>query len=247
MSITTSSFTVDAPIQPVAVDEILRDRTAVFTRIERDRDLAGLARAAIVTIFAGAAIFGGAVGAFRGGIQIVYAAIKFPLALLLTAAVCAPALTAITRAVGRATTARQDLARIVCSLAVTALVLAACAPIMVLGALLGDGAVGYHGMALMMAGACAIAGAAGLTTFWRALGASERTGRFTVTAVVLVAFALVGAQMSWTLRPYLVRPRTPDVVFVRDLEGGLIESLHTSFRSARGIYEREAAPLPGEQ
>jgi hypothetical protein len=234
------------------IDHLLRDRGAIYARIAGDEDLSGLARAMIITIVAGAAVFGGAVGAHRGGLQIAYAAIKFPLVLLLTAAVCAPTLTAINSALGRASSALRDIALVVSSLALVALVLAAAAPVMILGTplgLTGDGGdplLGYHDMALVMAGACAAAGAAGLAMFWRGLGRVDRQGRLPAAAMVLAVFTLVGSQMAWTLRPYLVRPRSPDIVFVRSFEGGLLDSVRQSAESARGRYERDGAPLPGE-
>jgi hypothetical protein len=59
--------------------------------------------------------------------------------------------------------------------------------------------------------------------------------------------ALVGSQMAWTFRPYVVRPRTEDVPMIRALEGSFIDSVTISTSSALGIYSRERAPLPGER
>jgi hypothetical protein len=258
MTTTTTISDAAAPSDAVTpslagtIDDLLRDRTAIYRRIAADHDLLGLARAMILTIIAGAAVFGGAVGAHRGGLQILFAAAKFPLVLLLTAAVCAPTLSAANAALGRASSARRDLALVVSSLAVTALILAAAAPLMILGAPIGlsgdsgEPLIQYHDMALLMAGACAVAGAAGLATFWRGLGRVERGNRLAVAALVLAAFTLVGAQMAWTLRPYLVRPRSPDIVFVRSLEGSLFDAVLRTADSSRGRYERPEAPLPGE-
>jgi hypothetical protein len=63
-------------------------------------------------------------------------------------------------------------------------------------------------------------------------------------------FALVGSHMAWTFRPYIVRPRTRDVPFIRSIEDGFFDSVARTSRSARGIYVRDEAPLPerdGEQ
>jgi hypothetical protein len=234
------------------VDDLLRDRGAIYRRIAADHDLSGLVRAMIVTIVAGAGVYGAALGVHRGGLQIVYAAAKIPLVLLLTAAVCAPTLSALNAALGRASNLRRDLALLLSSLAVTALVLAATAPIMILGMPSGLGGgdeplIGYHDLALLMAGSCAVAGAAGLVTLWRGLGRVERRGRLAAASLLLAAFTLVGAQMAWTLRPYLVRPRSPEIVFVRSVEGSLLEAVLQTTSSARGRYDRSEAPLPAEQ
>ena len=58
---------------------------------------------------------------------------------------------------------------------------------------------------------------------------------------------MVGAQLAWTLRPYLVRPRAPEAPFVRDIEGSLFEAFRETVQSAQGIYTRESAPLPDEE
>jgi hypothetical protein len=106
-------------------------------------------------------------------------------------------------------------------------------------------------MALLFAACCAVGGAAGLGFFWRGLGdggTDRGPGRVAAAASFLCVFALVGAQMAWTVRPYLVRPRAPEVVFLRSTaemkEESLVEAVIVTVRSARGEFSREAAPLP---
>jgi hypothetical protein len=65
-----------------------------------------------------------------------------------------------------------------------------------------------------------------------------------VVGTFVMIFATVGAQVAWTLRPWLVRPRPPEVPFVRAVEGSLYDAVLGSTRSARGIYLRDSAPLP---
>jgi methyl-accepting chemotaxis protein len=101
----------------------------MLARIRAGEDLAALARPLIVTIALGGAVFGAALGAYRGGLQVLYAAIKLPLATLLTAAICAPTLTALNAALGRAACIRRDFALVLAVLARGALVVAAEAPV----------------------------------------------------------------------------------------------------------------------
>jgi hypothetical protein len=64
-----------APRGPLTVvDQLLRDRAAVLERIRTGGDLLGFARAMLLTIAAGGAAFGAAIGSYRGGLQIAYAA-----------------------------------------------------------------------------------------------------------------------------------------------------------------------------
>lgn len=237
-----------APVQggsPVfcAIDELLRDPSSVLQRITDGRDLTTLAKATILTIAFGAGVFGAAMGTFRGGFQILYAGVKLPIVLLLTMAICAPALTAINRAVGRNGCLRRDLALVLSALARASLVLAAQAPLVLL-AVRGDAS--YHLVVLLVVICCAVAGATGLSLFLRGLRARQPEGRWVVVPALFLVFSLVGTQMSWTLRPFLLRPRTPEIVFVRAVEGSFFEAVAVSLQSARGVYSRDYAPLPGE-
>lgn len=226
------------------IDLALRDAPGLLDRIDDGEDLAGVARAMIVTIGAGGAAFGACLGVFRGGWQVLFAAVKLPLAVLLTAAICAPALTALNKALDREASIRRDLALVLFVLARASLVLAAVAPILLLAVSLE---AAYHTLVLLAAGCGALAGISALSILKRGLARSG-TGASAVSvgmALVLV-FSLVGAQMSWMLRPYLVRPRSPEAPFVRDLESNFFEAVATSARSARGVYRRPYAPLPEE-
>lgn len=217
------------------VDALLRDRSGVLARIEAGRALAPLTRTLIATIAVGAALFGVAIGSYRGGVQIAYAAIKLPMVLLVTAVVCAPTLSAVGFALGRPVSLARDLSLLVASLATGALVLLAEAPL-VLAARAAD--LDYHRAILAASGCAAVAAIASLRTLWRGVLARGGRGAITTITVVSLVFALVGAQVSWTLRPFLVRPQTVDVPPVREIDGSLYDSLRTTLRSASGVYDR---------
>jgi len=74
------------------IDLLLRDREAMLARIRQGADLAAIMRTMIATIAVTMAIVGAALGSYRGGVQIAYAAVKLPIVLLGTAALSAPAL-----------------------------------------------------------------------------------------------------------------------------------------------------------
>jgi hypothetical protein len=233
-----------APASLGLVDQLLRDRTAILARIDRGHDLAGLARTMIVTIAVATALVGASLGSYRGGVQIAYAAIKVPLVLLLTAALCAPTLTALNLALGRPASLPRDLARFLSALAFGSLVLLAEAPLLLLARSIE---LDYHQTTLLMVGCFTVGGAASVAMLSTALRRAAAAHAGAVLATTLTVFALVGGQMAWTLRPYLVRPRTPDVPFVRSLEGSLYDAVLDTARSAQGDYRRDHAPLPGEE
>lgn len=223
------------------IDQLLRDAPATVERIRQERELASLARALLLTIAVGGALFGASMGAFRGGVQILYAAVKLPLAMLLATAVCAPALTTLNATLGRPASLRRDVALVLGGLGRASLVLAALAPVVQLAVRVNTS---YHSLTLLVTLCCLIAGIVGLGMVLEGVrSGSDRSVR-TVALGLLTIFGLVGTQMAWTLRPFMLRPRTPDIVFVRSIEGSFIEAVTVSVRSARGIYARPAAPLP---
>ncbi|HEY0991041.1 MAG TPA: hypothetical protein VGD80_28510, partial [Kofleriaceae bacterium] len=222
------------------IDLLLRDREAMLARIRKGSDLAAIMRTMIATIAVCMAIVGAALGSYRGGAQIGYAAIKLPIVLLGTAALSAPALSAIGAALGRPSRLSADLALVMAALAFGALLLAACTPLIMVGRALE---LDYHRMILATVAMFSIAGLAALRMVWRAVALEAAPGWRTAVAGLCVVFALVGGQLSWALRPYLVRPRTPEAPFLRDVEGSLFDAVTGAFRSARGIYWRDEAPL----
>jgi hypothetical protein len=130
---------------------------------------------------------------------------------------------------------------ILCSTAMGSLVLAALLPVMIsLIALHAS----YHTVALALAGCGGAAALAGTWMFLKTLD-GRASGLLPVGVFALVA-ALITVQMGWTFRPYLVRPRSPDVVFMRALDEDLgpFGAVLSSFDSARGFYTRTEAPLP---
>ncbi|MDQ3338697.1 MAG: hypothetical protein M4D80_26325 [Myxococcota bacterium] len=230
------------------IDLLLRDREVMLARIRAGTNLAAILKVMIATIAVTMVIVGAALGSYRGGVQIAYAAVKLPLVLLGTAALSAPTLTAIGRAVGRRSNLVQDLALVMSALAFGALMLVAGTPLILLGRAID---LTYHQMILMTVSMFGVAGVAALHMIIRAVSIENlrdgtRGWRTAVFGLVIV-FVTIGGQLSWALRPYLVRPRTPEVPFVRAIEGSLFDAITGAFQSARGVYSRDEAPLPEQR
>ena len=231
-----------APPRPSlgTIDLLLRDRAGMLARIRAGADLKSTLATMLATIAVSMAIVGAALGSYRGGIQIAYAAIKLPLVLLGAAALSAPALSAIGAALGRRSRLSADLALVMSAVAFGALLLAATTPLILLGRAVE---LDYHRMIVGTVGAFTIAGIATLRMIVQGVAEEHAPGWRSAIAGLCCVFALVGAQLAWAMRPYLVRPRAPEVPFVRTVEGSLFDAISTTFQSARGIYTREA-PTP---
>ncbi len=239
---------VSIPRSLGTIDLLLRDREVMLARIRAGTNLAAILKVMIATIAVTMVIVGAALGSYRGGVQIAYAAVKLPLVLLGTAALSAPTLTAIGRAVGRRSNLVQDLALVMSALAFGALMLVAGTPLILLGRAID---LTYHQMILMTVSMFGVAGVAALHMIIRAVSIENlrdgtRGWRTAVFGLVIV-FVTIGGQLSWALRPYLVRPRTPEVPFVRAIEGSLFDAITGAFQSARGVYSRDEAPLPEQR
>ncbi len=222
------------------IDHLLRD-PADFVKQASAARFAGTARALVMVIAVCGAVFGASLGLYRGGLQILWAAIKLPAVLLFTAALCAPVLTSARRAVGIASDLRADLVLVLCSLAMMSLIAAALSPLLLLGIVWR---ASYHDLILLTVGMSGVAGLMGLSLFVRGLLTNQSRGRTWVTLILVASYCIVGAQMSWTLRPWLVRPQTRDVPFVRHVEGNFIEAVGRSVESSQGNFYRESAPNP---
>jgi hypothetical protein len=215
------------------IDLLLRDRAGTLARIRSGVDLKPILATMVATIAVSMALVGAALGSYRGGIQIAYAAIKLPLVLLGTAALSAPVLSAIGAALGRRARLSSDLTLVMSALAFGALLLAACTPLIMLGRALE---VDYHRMIAGTVIMFAIAGGAALRMIIQGTAAEQATGWRAAIAGLCCVFALVGGQLAWALRPYLVRPRAEEVPFVRLVEGSLVDAIAKTIDSARGIY-----------
>ena len=215
------------------VARLLRAPGEVAEDCVNGSDLATITRTSLACIAVGAAIFGGTLGTFRGGIQIAYGAAKVPMALLATLAIAAPAFHAIAAAFGRPLPFRSILALSLAAAARCSLVVLALPPALWLFI---DWGASYHGSAVLASVAYAIAGLAALSVLLRGLGSAPFRGL--TTAAFITVFFAVGGQTSWILRPYLVRPTTIGTPFLRAREGSFADAVLTSSRSSMGIYER---------
>lgn len=238
---------VDGPL-----DELLRDRAGLIERIERGEDLQKIARTMLVTSLACTAAFGAALGFFRGGAQIAYAAIKLPLVILLTTAVCAPLYTALKASLRQPANIIKDIALLLSSLALASIVTASLTPLL-LFAIFQE--IDYHQLILTSVALCGFGGACGFLLFTRGIQRQMDRAHRLVYITFMGVMAVVSMQLTWVMRPFFVRPQTDDVPFVRSLEGSFFESVATSVNSARGVYKStsfnnydtyhiEEAPLP---
>ncbi|MBX3188276.1 MAG: hypothetical protein KF819_14755 [Labilithrix sp.] len=213
-------------IDAALLSRILRSPADVARACRADRDVAAIARNALVTIVVSAALFGATVGSWRGGRQILFSAMKMPVGLVGTLALSIPAFYALAAVFGRPWPLRAVLSLALVGGARFSLSLLAMTPLLWLTI---DFGAPYHAVKLVAVIAYALAGVSGLEVLVRGLGDGEGK-RVTITLFVAI-FTLLGAQNAWILRPYLGRPSDPEPpLFTREREGGVIVQVVKSLR-----------------
>jgi hypothetical protein len=206
------------------VNRLLRAPEEVAQDCKDDRDVAKVAKNAMLAIAICAAVFGAVVGSWHGGPQIGFAALKMPIVMLGTLILCAPAFYAVAAVFGRPWRFRAVVSLALVAGARFALVLLAAAPALWLTINLG---APYHAIKLVAALAYALAGLAALTLLLRGLG--DGSGKALTITLFVGIFLMVGGQSAWILRPYLGTPGEKDIaLFTREKEGGLaVQLLHS--------------------
>ena len=157
-------------------------------------DLAPAAQ--ILPVVLGGAAFGAAIGSYVGGAQVLFAAIKMPLFLLGTLAICLAALGVVAGpSIGAMRAARVAIRTI----ALTAVLLGGLAPpLFVLGiSLPKPEPKGYQAMVLALTAAVAIAGSISVARLAGELGSRK------LAAAWIAIYGFTGAQAAWLLKPWI--------------------------------------------
>lgn len=208
--------------------EVLRDPRGVVERSTRREVLADTVPKLLLLTIGCAAVFGGVVGSYRGGLQVPFAAVKMPLVLLAPLLAAVPATGALYRVAGvDVDGTRLGVAGLV-AVARTALVAAGMAPVLWLLYSVG---VGYHLAVVALAGMLVLAGIPGLLTVFRTM-----PGKAPLAALAaMVVLGVSTAQVGWVLRPFVARP-TAEVTLLRPIEGDISGTLLRSTFAAGEIY-----------
>jgi hypothetical protein len=210
---------------------VLRDPRAVVNAHDTQADLAWVTPRLLLVSGLGAALFGAAVGSYRGGVQVAYAALKMPVLLWAPILVALPAVHAAWRACEVDVSYRRLALAALTGMARVGVLASALAPVLWLPySVEAD----YHLSIVLFVGMLGLAGLPGLTS----LTAAIPVGGHRRWMAALGSAALVGlllAQTGWLLRPFIARPTTAVALF-RPVEGDILSGLGTSALSALGIY-----------
>ena len=213
-----------------------RGRRALLDDLRLDRDLTKHVAMLIVSTIVCGAVYGAVLGSWHGTRLAVYVAIKVPLLMLSTAAITALFNWIIAALLGLRMRIAQTFALTLVPLAIASIVAASLAPIawFFTQALPGPSPAQrtlHNVLYLVHVTLIAIGGIAGTRTLHSVLidvcGGDEGRAR-AVRIAWIVAYAFVGGEMAWMLRPFVGSVFLP-VVFLRDdaLNGNVYEFILT--------------------
>ncbi|MDX9971593.1 MAG: actin-binding WH2 domain-containing protein [FCB group bacterium] len=213
------------------LDGILRHREGYFTDIFENRRIWRhlFLLLGIIVVLSG--FYGLVMGASSDWRQMLASAVKIPVLYLLTVAVCYPVLYVVIVIMGSRLGFLQTLTLILLALALSSILLASCAPIVLFFTLTG---ADYHFLKLLNVAIFAFGGAWGMLGLWRGLTAMcESSDLYPRQAVRILqiwalVFAFVGMQMTWSLRPFVGAPGLEFQVF-RAQQGNFYEDVWKSF------------------
>lgn len=222
----------EKPIPPNATPGmlVLRAPEHLFARIAEDQNLASMVGYFVRWTLVFALIYGAAVGFFAGGWQIASAGLKMPVLILLSLAICLPALFTFNVILGSSLSFLQCAAVLSMSAYLTATILASFAPIMLFFVI---SAGGHDFVTLLNVAMCAIAGFFGVMWIWRAMSSLAETGEtepnMTILRIWMLIYGFVGAQMSWILRPFVGDPES--FALVRRIQSNFFDAVWNLLKS----------------
>jgi hypothetical protein len=178
-------------------------------------------------------IYGAIIGSLNGPLQALAAAIKLPLLFMLTTAVCTTVLHVTLLVLGSKHSLAQLIRALLTSLAATATVLVAFAPITLFFLLTSDNRPFFLLFNTVVIGGSALFGLRYLLRYMDSIneeGDAERRGqRRNLMRGWIVLFAFVGCQLGWSMRPFFGSPHMPFQVF-RKQEGNVYVSIAKNMR-----------------
>lgn len=181
-------------------------------------------------------VYGAIMGSYNGGLQALSSAVKMPVLFLLIIIICFPAFFVIQTVLGSRLTIRQMISIILIGFVFMTCIMVSFSTIVVFFMITGDN---YAFIKLLHVGIIVIAGLFGMRAIVEALKYScEKRNIYPKTGVQvfkvwILILAFVGAQLSWSLRPFIGTKDIPFQLFRQKGGNFYVDVL----KSMAGIFE----------
>lgn len=199
-------------------EALLDSRYSVFEMIHQQKKLNDITKYFLMRTLLFSAIYGFCLGFFALNWQILSAAVKVPLLIVGTTAICLPALFTFNVLLGSKLNIRQTLAVLLVSNYLLSLVLVSLAPILLFFIISTPDKSFIFLLNLI---AFVISGIFGVSLLWKGMRyLTFRSGipyNPQIIQVWSVIYMFVGTQLSWLLRPYI--GNKGEFAFFREIEG----------------------------
>lgn len=229
-------------------DGLLRRREDFFETIFESKQVVPLIRWALLATFLLGGFYGLAMGSagfangwWNGLGQLVASAVKVPLLFLLSLLVCYPVLYFVIVLMGSRLSFTQTLALILIAVAMNAVLLAGCAPIVLFFVFTGSS---YAFIKLLHVAVFAFSGCWAMRALWQGLRAMcEKSDLYPKQAirilqVWILVYGFVGTQMAWSLRPFIGNPGQSFEVLRSDQGSNFYQAVAVA---VGGLFDREEA------
>lgn len=212
---------------------LLRDRKQFLEEVRSKVKLESKITSLLIASSFFFAIYGGIVGAYGGGLQIISSAIKLPALYLLTLLICLPTLYFFDILSGSRLDFRQYVTMALTAVSVISVLLFSFAPVILFFLI---SVKDYFFFLLLNVLVMGVTGTIGVRLFYKGMrdmsvnpDAPKTTGtrRYLLQGWVLL-YGLVGSQLGWTLRPFLGFDGEPFQVFRPEIDGNFYSQVARS-------------------
>jgi len=202
---------------PNLVEDLLKRRREVFARIKAGQNLGSFLISANLSVVVFGAVYGATMGAYPGGLHVLYNVLKIPLLLLISLYVSLPTYYVLDAFSGGEVSFTQVASVLLSSFSIMATVLLAFVPVNLFFILTTPNSnfQTYAFVVLLNVTIFAVAGLAGLLYLGAGMESIHSSRKWVNGFFIgLLVQIFVGTQLAWVLRPYF-----DGGVFLRPLEG----------------------------
>ncbi|MEL7330905.1 MAG: actin-binding WH2 domain-containing protein [Cyanobacteria bacterium J06560_2] len=217
---------------------LLRDRKTFLAEVRSGTKLNRKISALLVASSCFFAVYGGIVGAYSGGLQILSSAIKLPALYLITLVICVPTLYFFDILFGSKLDFKQYVTMALTSVSVISVLLFSFAPVVLFFLLsIRD----YNFFLLLNVLIMALTGCIGVRLFYKGMvdmagpDGFEEGLRLKLLQGWVVLYGLVGSQLGWTLRPFFGSGNLTFQIFRPEIEGNFYSKVFQTIGNMMGF------------